>query len=172
MDDRSWEWRDELLVPGVKHGRDSGLPALPCCKVLERVRGCRKEQVVDRLLVEGGQQIDGVVQGEDQVEVWHMEKLGLLLLQPPGPLERSARRAVPVIARVPQEHELAAPVALFDAPPERRGAAAQDRADCLDVMGRQTGSIGYMAAALSFPGIRTSSSRLCSSLTRLAVMCV
>ena len=64
---------------------------------------------------------------EHDVEVGHVEQFRLTVLQPLGPCETLALRAVPVAARVVRDALMAAVAATLDVTAERRGAAAFDR---------------------------------------------
>ena len=65
--------------------------------------------------------------GEHDVEVGHVEQFRLTVLQPLGPRETLALRAVAITARVVRDALMAAIAATLDVTAERGGAATLDR---------------------------------------------
>jgi hypothetical protein len=89
--------------------------------------GCMEQNIIDRLLILIGDGGDGLRDGEDDVEILGVEDLGLSILEPLGPGEGLAFRAVAIAAAVIGDAEVPAPIALIDVTAQRRGSAAFDR---------------------------------------------
>ena len=65
--------------------------------------------------------------GEDDVEVWRCEELGLSVLKPLGARQRLAFWAVAIAARVVRDALVAAGIALLDVAAQRGRATLLDR---------------------------------------------
>ena len=120
----------QVLAPGVQHGEEADLGA----EVVriggdpsQRLRRRAEQYVVDDGLVLERDGRDLVRNGEHDVEVRHVEQLGLAIRHPLRPREPLALRAVPVAARIPGDPAMAAVIALLDMTAERGCAAAFDR---------------------------------------------
>jgi hypothetical protein len=89
-------------------------------------RGPKQDPVHDGF-VERRDRGDGVRHGEDEVEVWAVEDLGLALLDPLRPREGLALRAVAIAAGVVPDARVLAAVTLLHVAAERGGPALLDR---------------------------------------------
>jgi hypothetical protein len=93
----------QVLTPGMQDGEESDFGAQVFgigANRSQRVGGRATKQVIDRRLVLAGDSGDLLGQREDDVEVTAIEQIGLPMLDPFGPGERLALRAVPIPAGV------------------------------------------------------------------------
>ena len=72
---------EQLLVPGVQHGREAGLPTQAItrigCERLQGVGHTAKQEPVDQARVGLAKVIELVRQGEDVVEITDRQQFGL-----------------------------------------------------------------------------------------------
>src|SRR4029434_9632164 len=86
----------ERLAPGVKNGRHANADAeAPLGKAQNGLADCGKEQTVKRLPFLLDQQVEGVRQGEDQMEVRHRQESSLLSREP---IERGSSLTLGTVA--------------------------------------------------------------------------
>ena len=125
-------------APGVQHRREADLytETLRVGRDRQQRLGARLEQqVVDHGLVLERDGADPRRQREHDVEVGHLQQLGLARLQPLAGLAALALRAVPIAAAVVGDGRVAARVVLAtrNMAAEGRRAAALDRAHHLEL---------------------------------------
>ena len=119
----------ELLVPSVQHAEKTNFRAEVSRIAAEgeqRVGGRAKQQRVDDARIALGERVQGMRQGEHDVEVLHEEQLGTAAGEPALFRERLALRAVPVAARVVGEALRPTGITRFAMAAERGGAARLD----------------------------------------------
>ena len=91
----------EPLVPGMQYGRkaQSAANIMPA-EFKKRFRYSLKQHRVDRLLVTEGNRVQFMRQRKDIVEIWHGQKLGLTVFDPPCLCQSLALRTMTVAAGV------------------------------------------------------------------------
>ena len=112
-------------------------------KLLQGLAGRGEEQVDHQLLVVADEEVEPVVEGEDDVKVWHGEQLGPAGLEPVRALERTAGRTVRIVTGIPQDLLMVAVVTAVQVATERRSTAVLDGPQDLAMRRRQS-----MAAAV------------------------
>ena len=115
----------QSLAPGMQHGDEADLSAQVLGIHGDGAQGLgsgAEQDVVDDGLVLIGDGGDLLRQGEDDVEVFDRQQLGLPILQPLSAHERLALRAMPVAAAVERNALVPAGVALLDVATQRRRA--------------------------------------------------
>jgi len=119
----------QALAPGMQHGDEADVGAQVLGIGSDRAQGIgagAEQDVVDDSLVLVGDRRNLLGHGEDDVEVFDRQELGLPVLQPLGPRQRLALRAVPVPAAVERDALMAAGVALLDVTTQRCRATVLD----------------------------------------------
>ena len=96
--------------------------------IVRRVFGRGWKRIVERRLVLEGDRRDLGGHGEDDVEVWDRQQLGLAIGEPLGAGEALALGAMAIAAGVIGDAQMAAVGAVFGMATEGRGAARFDRA--------------------------------------------
>src|SRR6476469_11046123 len=123
----------EVLPPGVKHREKPDLrtemPPIGSDGP-QRLGGRVKQDLVDRAGILERNRGDLVGNGEDDMEILRVEKLGPPSLDPFRPGERLALGAATRTAAVISDPLFATAVALFDMASERRRSAALDGHHC------------------------------------------
>jgi hypothetical protein len=115
------------LPPGVQHRDDAEIPIPGLAgEGLQCFGGGAHERRVDRARVVLHQAVEGVGQGEDEMEVLNRQQLELSRIDPGAALGGAAFRAVAIAAGVVADLGVAAPVALIDMAAEGVGAAGLD----------------------------------------------
>ena len=121
----------QRLSPGVQDHGDGGLGAEVARVERESTQGVgsdAEEQPVEQPAVHPHQRMEGVRQGEDEMEVRHGQQHRLLGRHPARGLLPLALRAVAVAAGVIRDAPLSAALALLDVATKRRCATVGDRA--------------------------------------------
>jgi len=109
----------EVLLPGMQHQRKAGRPAQPARvggERIQRIRHRAEQQFVKRARIASGQRVEGVRQGEHQMEIRHRQQLPPPRREPRLLGARLALRAVTVAAGMVAVAQRAATVAAFDMP--------------------------------------------------------
>ena len=135
----------QVLPPGVQHGQEAD----PRPEVLwvgghlqQRPGDGLEQQAVHHPLVAQSQGIEGVGQGEDDVEVRHRQQVGGLFVQPGGAGRCLAFGTVPIAAGVVCRALVAALIAGLHMPAQRCRAAGGDVAQDAPLLARQLGHEG------------------------------
>ena len=121
---------DERLPPRVQDGDKADLGAqMPGVgrDGLERLRHRAEQDPIDEGLVVEGDGRDRGRQGEDHVEVFAVEQVGLASLDPRGTGQALALRAMAIATGVVPDPPVPTVVALLEMAAERGGATLLDR---------------------------------------------
>jgi len=127
----------ELLVPGVQHGGDAQEPAPIGGEGLQGPCGGGEQGLVGDLGIACDERKERMIEGEDDVEVAHRQKIAPPGVQPSRSLHRATGGAVRIVARVPQEMLVPAVVALLNPATECGRATLLDVQHRLPLGGRQ-----------------------------------
>ena len=122
----------EGLSPGVQDGGDADRPAKMRGIATEReqgVGGGPKQQRIQHARIALGQGVEGMRQGEDEVEVRNREHLSPAGLEPPFFCDGLALRAMAIAARVVRDPHGATPVTRLPMTAEGGGATGLDRVE-------------------------------------------
>jgi len=120
----------QRLSPGVQDGDEADFGAAAFGgEGHERLGRCAHQEAIDDLFVLEGDLGCGRRQGEDDVEVWNRQQLGLTSGEPLRSRRPLTLRAMAVSTRVIGDAGEPAGVAALDMTAERRRAAGRDRAD-------------------------------------------
>jgi hypothetical protein len=139
-DDMNVRMVEKTLRPRVKHGgeADPGSKVLGVLRNLGKRLGCSgEEEVVRKARVGQEDGMEFLRDGEDDVMIFNGEDILLAGLDPSGLVETPTFGAVAIPAGVVPDLRIPAGVADLDMAPERRGAAARDRAHSPLLLGRE-----------------------------------
>jgi len=142
----------EVLLPGVQYQREARCSAQPARvggERIQRVRRRAKQQLVQRARIKSGQPVEGVGQGEHQMEVRHRQQLPPPRREPRLLGARLALRAVTVAAGMVAVAQHAAVVAALDMSAQRLGAAGDNSPPCLALSHGQSVRIEIGPAVLA-----------------------
>ena len=135
-----WGWKSNSRVYGVQHHRDGGQRAQTSWVARqrqERLRRGPEEHREERRAVVPDDLPQRLGQREDDVEVARWQDAFATRFEPSMLVEALARRAVPIAARVVDGRRVTAGVAHREVPPERGGAAADQRDEHLVLRPRE-----------------------------------
>jgi hypothetical protein len=129
--------KDQRLAPGVEHREHAKDRAEPAGSDIREclASGAEQDCVNDLGRVEG-QSVEGVGDGEDDVEVRNVEHFIAPLLEPARACLGAAPGTVPVAARVPEDMLIVAAVTVIAVAAQSLGAAVRDGTQHLALGGR------------------------------------
>jgi len=139
----------EPLVPGMQYGRKAQSAAnIVPAELKKRFRYSLKQHRVDRLLVTEDNRVQFMRQRKDIVEIWHGQKLGLTVFDPPCLCQSLALRTMTVAAGVVGLLLETARIALLHMPAQIRGPAYFYCAQHLKMTTRQ-----WVITPVALPGL-------------------